>query len=99
MKTYLKNIKMRRMEMGLSQQKVAAELNCDYSTYGKLENGHTLMDVDRLLKIAEILDTKASVLLGESDPNEKHPKVQVSVQFNMTPEDFKKAGLDKRIKF
>lgn len=84
--------------MGLSQEQVASELNCDYSTYGKLENGRTSMDVDRLIKIAEILGTTASVLLGESD-NEKNPRIQLSVQFNMTPEEFKKMGLDKKIKF
>lgn len=85
--------------MGLSQEQVAAELNCDYSTYGKLENGRTSMDVDRLMKIAEILKTTAAVLLGEGDANEKDPKVKFNIQFDMSPEDFKKLGLDKWIKF
>jgi transcriptional regulator with XRE-family HTH domain len=79
-------------------EQVPAELNCDYSTYGKLENGHTSMDLDRFLKIAKILETNASVLLGETDATaDKSNRIQLSVHFDMSPEEFKKAGLDKKI--
>ncbi len=97
MKEYHVNIKRRRLELDLSQEDVANKLRCDYSTYGKIENGRTALSVDRLLEIARILDTDAPTLLGHKHhlPDTSQMRAQLSLQVSMTPEELKASGLDK----
>lgn len=60
MSTLLKNIKTVRKEQGISQESVAYDLGIDYSTYGKIERGQISLTVDRMEKIAKILNVKVS---------------------------------------
>ncbi len=50
------NIKNIRRQKGISQESIAYDLGIDYSTYGKIERGQIGLTVDRLEKIATILD-------------------------------------------
>ena len=56
MTTVLQNIKNIRKAKGVSQESIAYDLGIDYSTYGKIERGQIALTIDRLEKIAEILD-------------------------------------------
>lgn len=55
MQNVLNSIKAQRAIKGYSQEYMANILGIDYSSYGKMENGHSKMTVQRLYKIAEIL--------------------------------------------
>ena len=48
-------IKYFRKERGLSQIDLSEKLNISQSAYAKVENGRTVLDVDRLLQIANFL--------------------------------------------
>lgn len=87
------------MFLGLSQQEMAEQLSCDYSTYGKLENGRTIMDVPRLRKIAAILKTTTQDLLGDErkTPHDQNATFEVNIKLQMTVEEFIRAGLDKKL--
>ncbi len=59
----LDNIKALRAIKGFSQDSVARKLGCDYSTYGKIENGKSALTVSRLIKLAEILEVSVEELM------------------------------------
>lgn len=59
------NIKRLRKAKGLSQENLAVELNVVRQTLSKWEKGLSVPDSDMLIKIAEVLNTSVSVLLGE----------------------------------
>jgi transcriptional regulator with XRE-family HTH domain len=67
MKKILDNIKAIRAVKGYSQEYVANKLGCDYSTYGKIENGKSSLTVNRLFKLAEILEVEVNQLLQDRD--------------------------------
>jgi len=56
------NIKNIRRQKGISQESIAYDLGIDYSTYGKIERGQIGLTVDRLEKIATILDVSIEEL-------------------------------------
>jgi transcriptional regulator with XRE-family HTH domain len=58
------NIKNVRKKKGISQESLAYDLGIDYSTYGKIERGQIGLSVDRLDRIAEILDVSMEELYG-----------------------------------
>ena len=60
------NIKTLRQSKGLSQEELAISLSVVRQTVSKWENGLSVPDSEMLLKIADVLDTKVSVLLGEN---------------------------------
>lgn len=60
------NIKRLRKAKGLSQEELAVKLNVVRQTVSKWEQGLSVPDADVLIKIAEVLDTKVSILLGEN---------------------------------
>lgn len=67
--------KNRRKEKGMSQEKLAIRLHVVRQTVSKWEKGLSVPDADLLKKLAEVLETDVSVLLGEtivcnSDRNE-----------------------------
>jgi len=66
MKDYIQNIKKIREEKGISQEYMAMELGISQSTYTKVERGEVNLYVDRLLKIADILDVGLSKIFNES---------------------------------
>ena len=59
------NIKNLRKLKGLSQEELAAKLNVVRQTVSKWEKGLSVPDADMLIMLADALDTKVSVLLGE----------------------------------
>jgi transcriptional regulator with XRE-family HTH domain len=71
MKKILDNIKAIRAIKGYSQEYVANKLGCDYSTYGKIENGKSSLTVNRLFRLAEILEVEVQQLLHDRDAKEK----------------------------
>ena len=68
------NLKAIRKAKGYTQEELAIKLNVVRQTVSKWEKGLSAPDADVLSKIADVLDTKVSVLLGgeiheEDDPN------------------------------
>lgn len=69
------NIKAIRKQRGMTQEELAARLNVVRQTVSKWEKGLSVPDADLLKRIAEILETDVSTLLGapintESSTNE-----------------------------
>ena len=64
------NLRLKRKERGLSQESLAEQLHVVRQTISKWEKGISVPDSEQLIKIAEILETTVSELLGtrlESD--------------------------------
>lgn len=59
-------IKQLRKAKGLSQEELAAKLGVVRQTISKWEQGISVPDSDMLIKLADVLDTRVSVLLGEN---------------------------------
>lgn len=64
MEKIINRIKEIRKEKGISNEAMAFDLGISQVAYSKIEKNETKLNVDRLYKIAEILDTKVSNLLG-----------------------------------
>lgn len=69
------NIKTVRKQRGMTQEELAARLNVVRQTVSKWEKGLSVPDAELLKKLAEILETDVSTLLGapintESNANE-----------------------------
>ncbi|PSL47553.1 helix-turn-helix protein [Chitinophaga niastensis] len=61
-------IRKLRMERNLTQEYIAHELDISQNAYCKIENGQVNITVDRLEKIAAILETPLAVLFQDVDP-------------------------------
>ena len=64
------NLKTMRKAKGYTQEELAIKLNVVRQTVSKWEEGLSVPDADVLSKIADILDTKVSILLGGTIPDE-----------------------------
>lgn len=60
------NIKNLRKNKGFTQEELANKLNVVRQTVSKWEKGYSVPDAEMLKKIAEILETDVSQLLGSS---------------------------------
>lgn len=60
------NIKNLRKQKGLTQEELAIRLNVVRQTISKWEKGTSVPDVDLVEKLASILDTDVSTLLGKT---------------------------------
>lgn len=60
------NLKAARKAKGYTQEELAIKLNVVRQTVSKWEKGLSVPDADVLSRIADVLDTKVSVLLGGS---------------------------------
>ena len=60
------NIKNLRKNKGLTQEELASKLNVVRQTVSKWEKGLSVPDAELLKKLAEILETDVSTLLGSS---------------------------------
>jgi transcriptional regulator with XRE-family HTH domain len=60
----LRRVKDIRVKKGFSHENMALEMNISQVSYSKLENGITKLTVERLFRIAEILEVDICVLLG-----------------------------------
>lgn len=67
------NLKMLRTAKGYTQEELAIKLNVVRQTVSKWEKGLSVPDVEMLSKIADILETKVSVLLGGMIEEEVEP--------------------------
>ena len=66
-RVYMK-IKQRRLELGMTQKELATLCGYrDHTTINKMENGSVDITIDRLRKIASVLNTTAAELLSDSD--------------------------------
>lgn len=59
------NLKTMRKAKGYTQEELAIKLNIVRQTVSKWEKGLSVPDADVLCKIADVLDTDVSTLLGE----------------------------------
>lgn len=59
------NLKTMRKAKGYTQEELAIKLNVMRQTVSKWEKGLSVPDADVLCKIADVLDTDVSTLLGE----------------------------------
>lgn len=64
MEKVLENIKRIRKQKGYSHEYIAYELNISQVAYSKLEKNDTKLTVERLYRLAEILEVEVSDLLG-----------------------------------
>jgi len=63
MEQVLENIKRIRKQKGYSHENMAHELDISQVAYSKLEKSDTKLSVERLYKIADILETKVGDIL------------------------------------
>ncbi|WP_161595808.1 helix-turn-helix domain-containing protein [Flavobacterium pectinovorum] len=64
MKVVIEKIKAIRKEKGYSHEYIAYQLNIGQVAYSKIEKGETKLTLERLIRIAEILETSVGTLLG-----------------------------------
>lgn len=62
---FQENLKTMRKAKGYTQEELAIKLNVVRQTVSKWEKGLSVPDADVLCKIADVLDTDGSTLLGE----------------------------------
>lgn len=67
---FCENLKMMRKAKGYTQEELAIKLNVVRQTVSKWEKGLSVPDAHILSKIADILDTKVSILLGSTISDE-----------------------------
>ena len=60
-------IKFFRLSKNLTQTYLAEQLGIDTGNYSRLERGETKVTLERLSKIAEILETDLNVFLSENE--------------------------------
>ena len=66
-------LRLKRKERGLSQEELASRLHVVRQTISKWEKGMSVSDSEQLIKIAVILETTVSELLGTQVENEEEP--------------------------
>lgn len=89
MEQVLENIKRIRKHKGYSHEYVAHELNISQVAYSKLEKSETKLTVERLYKLAEILEVEVSELLD----------IKATNQFNQTNKENAVAYLQQTANF
>ena len=93
------NIKILRKQKGLSQETLAQQLNVVRQTVSKWEKGLSVPDADLLKRIAEILETDVSTLLGAPISTETNTN-EIAEQLSRINEQLAtKARMVKRIWF
>ncbi|WP_195405614.1 helix-turn-helix domain-containing protein [Streptococcus constellatus] len=88
---FTERLKALRKEAGLTQKEIAEQLQIGQNSYSNWEKGIRTPIRPTIEKLAEVLNTSASYLLGES--NIKHPENELSnveilfrkTSKNMTP--------------
>lgn len=63
-KKLLENIRVLRAKRGLSQENMAEELEMDKSNYGKIERGDVSLTLEKIDKIAEVLEVSTIQLMS-----------------------------------
>lgn len=65
-KHFVNTLRIKRLELGLSQENMAEALSISTTAYGDIERGKTDITLSRLEQIAEVLKIDLKVLLGLS---------------------------------
>ena len=93
------NIKALRKQRGMTQEELATRLNVVRQTVSKWEKGLSVPDADLLKRIAEILETDVSTLLGAPISTETNTN-EIAEQLSRINEQLAtKARMVKRIWF
>ena len=87
---FSENLKAVRKAKGYTQEELAIKLNVVRQTVSKWEKGLSVPDADVLSRIADVLDTKVSVLLGGS--------VKEEANTNAVAEQLAKIGEQSAVK-
>ena len=58
--------KHKRLQLGLTQEKVAEKLNIEESYYSRIERGHRALSLENLVKLAEFYDLSIDWLLDNT---------------------------------
>lgn len=76
------NLKALRKDRGLSQEELAARLHVVRQTISKWEKGLSVPDAEMLLRLAEVLDTTVSRLLGAEVPEDEADRDRLAEQLS-----------------
>ena len=74
------NLKALRKDRGLSQEELAVRLNVVRQTISKWEKGLSVPDAALLIRLAEVLDTTVSRLLGADVPEDEADRDRLAEQ-------------------
>lgn len=74
------NLKALRKDRGLSQEELAVRLNVVRQTISKWEKGLSVPDAAMLIRLAEVLDTTVSRLLGSDVPEDEADRDRLAEQ-------------------
>lgn len=76
----MKNLKLLRIQKGLSQQKLADILHISQQSVYKYENDITSPDIETLKNIADFFETSIDYVVGYTDlPHKIEPTVKLSL--------------------
>ena len=91
------NIKNLRKAKGFSQEELAIRLNVVRQTVSKWEKGLSTPDSEMLIRLADVLETTVSVLLGEAVAEESPTEIQVlAAKLELLNEQFAKRNEKRR---
>lgn len=82
---FSENLKALRCAKGYSQEELAARLHVVRQTISKWEKGLSVPDADLLVKLADILETDVSTLLGANVPGNEDQN-QIAQQLGLIAE-------------
>jgi transcriptional regulator with XRE-family HTH domain len=91
----LDNIKLQRLKKGFTQEYMAVQLDCNYTTYGKIESGRTALTVEKLYAIAGVLKVSVFELLDpEYSPIDKNKnnKARLVLEIELDEQEMNKLG-------
>lgn len=72
MEQLYKNIKARRIELGLTQQELAEKMGyTNRSSIAKIENGAVDLSQSKIIQFAKVLETTPGSLMGSADHHEE----------------------------
>ena len=86
-KTIGNKIKAARLAAELTQEEVAAPLGIGRAAYSNIENGHSLVTVDHLLKLPQILHKPVTYFLGIETDNLSAEEAEWLELYRILPED------------
>jgi len=86
-KTIGSKIKVARLAAELTQEEVAAPLGIGRAAYSNIENGHSLVTVDHLLKLPQILHKPVTYFLGIETENLSAEEAEWLELYRILPDD------------
>lgn len=63
-RSYTKTLRQLRAKKSFTQEAIAEELGCDYTTYGKIEKGTIGLTVERAIRLAYLFEVSLDELLN-----------------------------------